>query len=47
MSIAYSKKQFQSLFERKYGKQVQLELEFIEDVKEPEYKGLNKKLRKL
>jgi hypothetical protein len=44
MSIAQSKEQFQELFARKYNKKIQLEMEFQEDVKEPELSDFNKKL---
>jgi hypothetical protein len=44
MSIAQSKEQFQGLFEKKYGKKIQLELEFNEEVKEPELTDFDKKL---
>lgn len=44
MSIAESKEQFQSIFEKKYHKKIQLELEFNENVQEPILSSFNKKL---
>jgi len=46
MSIAKSKEQFQDLFQQKYNKRIQLELEFNEDVKEPKLSGFNTNLKK-
>lgn len=47
MSIARSKEQFQSLFKQKYGKDVQLELEFKEEEpKEERLSDFNQKLKK-
>ena len=47
MSISKSKEQFQELFKMKYGKDVQLLLEFNEDVKEPTLTEFNKNLKGL
>lgn len=44
MSIAKSKEQFDDLFQSKYGKKIQLQLEFNEEVKEPELSKHNKDL---
>ncbi|MBX3163978.1 MAG: hypothetical protein KF900_05815 [Bacteroidetes bacterium] len=45
MSISQSKEQFQSLFEKKYQSRVQLELEFNEEIKEPDLSQFNKRLK--
>lgn len=44
MSIAQSKEQFQALFEKKYRQNVQLEMEFNEQVHIPTPQGFDKKL---
>lgn len=44
MSIAESKEQFQSIFEKKYHKKIQLELEFNETVPEVKLSTFNQKL---
>jgi len=44
MSIAESKEQFQSIFEKKYHKKIQLELEFNEVAQEPKLSPFNQKL---
>lgn len=46
MSIAQSKEQFQALFQQKYGKTVQLELEFNETPAKQIVDGFDKKLKK-
>lgn len=47
MSISKSKEQFQGLFKQKYGKEVQLEMEFEEEAVKPEKPvGFNIKLKK-
>lgn len=44
MSVSQSKEQFDSLFQRKYHKVVQLEMEFNEVVQEPKTSNFDKKL---
>lgn len=44
MSISKSKEQFNSLFQQKYNKVVQLELEFNEEVKEPKLSKFDQSL---
>ncbi len=45
MSISQSKEQFQSIFKQKYGKEIQLELEFNEEPpKEDKLSGFNQNL---
>ncbi len=47
MSISQSKEQFNSLFQQKYNASpVQLELEFMEEVKEPKLSNFNQSLKK-
>ncbi len=44
MSVSQSKEQFDALFQQKYHKVVQLEMEFNEDVEEPKTSNFDKKL---
>lgn len=46
MSVSKSKEQFDALFQQKYHKVVQLELEFNEEVEETEISNFDKKLNK-
>ncbi len=44
MSVSQSKEQFEALFQQKYHKVVQLEMEFNEEVEEPKTSNFDKKL---
>lgn len=46
MSISQSKEHFNSLFQQKYNKVVQLEMEFNEEVEEPKFSKLDMSLNK-
>lgn len=46
MSVSKSKQQFQSLFKDKYGKNIQLTMEFEEQKEEPKFSDFNEKLLK-
>jgi hypothetical protein len=46
MSISKSKEQFNSLFQQKYNKFVQLELEFNEEIEEPKQSQFDQNLTK-
>lgn len=46
MSISKSKEQFQELFKQKYGKEIQLQMEFNETPKEVKLSSLNTSLKK-
>lgn len=46
MSVSKSKEQFQSLFMDKYGKNIQLTMEFEEQQEEPKLSNFNKSLKK-
>lgn len=46
MSISQSKEHFDSLFQQKYNKVVQLEMEFNESIEEPKFSKLDQSLSK-